>query len=132
MKICKAIKLCRKLAKAALLDGTPERRDALRAAKALLDRFDEELAARSESTSIRQAALAIATNAYARREAAQELELLADFASRYLTIRAAGARKDEASAVAIVRTLATSIRIAGARAADMAGRTGPGETLRLA
>ena len=132
MKICKAIKLCRKLAKAALPHGAPERRGALRVAKALLDHFDEELAARSESTSIRQAALAIATTGHARREAAQELEILADVASRYLTLRAAGAKKDETSAVAIVRTLATSIRIAGTRAADIAGRSPGRDSLRFA
>jgi hypothetical protein len=110
MKICKAIKLCRKLAKAALPDAAPERRGALRVAKALLDRFDDELAARSESTSIQQAALAIATTGRARREAAQELEVLADAASRYLTVRAVSAKKDETSAVAIVRALAGHIR----------------------
>lgn len=119
MKICKAIKVCRKLAKAALPEVAPDRRGALRTAKALLDRFDDELAARSESTSIRQAAAAIAAGR-ARREAAQELEFLADVAARHLTARAAGAKKDEASAVAIVRTLAVSIRSAGSRAADLA------------
>ena len=111
--------VCRKLAKAALPKAAPDRREALRTAKALLDRFDDELAARSESTSIRQAALAIAAADRARREAAHELELLADVAARYLTVRATNARNDETSAVAIVRTLATSIRIAGTRAIDM-------------
>lgn len=119
MKICKAIKVCRRLAKAALPEAAPDRRGALRTAKALLDRFDDELAARSESTSIRQAAVAIAAGR-ARREAAQELEFLADVAARYLTARAAGAKQDETSAVAIVRTLAVSIRSAGSRAADLA------------
>jgi hypothetical protein len=124
MKICKAIKVCCKLAKAELPKAAPDRRDALRIAKALLDRFDDELAARSESTSIRQAALAIAAADRVRRQAAQELEFLADIAARYLALRAAGAKKDERSAVAIVRTLATSIRIAGTRAADLAGAGG--------
>jgi hypothetical protein len=112
MKICKAIKTCRKLAKAALPDVAPARNGALRVAKTLLDRFDEELAARSEVTSIQQAAAAIAAAGRARRNAAQELEVLADVAARYLTVRADGAKKDETSAVAIVRALAWNIRAA--------------------
>jgi hypothetical protein len=131
MKICKAIKVCRKLAKAALPKAAPDRRDALRTAKALLDRFDDELAARSESTSIQQAAVAIAATGRVRREAAQELEYLADVAAHYLTVRAANAKKDEASAVAIVRTLAMTIRTVGTRTAVMAGRHSAG-TLHLA
>lgn len=110
MKICKAIKLCRKLAKAALPNVAPERRVALRIAKTLLDRFDDELAARSESTSIRQAAVAIAAVGRVRRDAARELEFLAEAAARHLTVRAEGAKKDEVSAVAIVRMLAWNIR----------------------
>ena len=109
MKICKAIKTCRKLAKA-LPDVAPTRSGALRVAKALLERFDDELAARSEMTSIRQAAAAIVSAGRIRRDAAQELEVLADVASRYLTARADGAKKDETSAVAIVRALAWNIR----------------------
>jgi hypothetical protein len=109
MKICKAIKTCRKLAKAALPDIAPTRGGVLRTAKALLDRFDDELAARSEVTSIRQAAAAIVAAGRVRRNAAQELEVLADVAARYLTHRA-DAKKDETSAVAIVRALAWNIR----------------------
>jgi hypothetical protein len=109
MKICKAIKTCRKLAKA-LPDVAPTRSGALRVAKALLERFDEELAARSEVTSIRQAAAAIVAAGRIRRDAAQELEVLADVAARYLTVRADGVKKDETSAVAIVRALAWNIR----------------------
>ena len=109
MKICKAIKTCRKLAKA-LPDVAPTRSGALRVAKALLERFDDELAARSEMTSIRQAAAVIVSAGRIRRDAAQELEVLADVASRYLTTRADGAKKDETSAVAIVRALAWNIR----------------------
>jgi hypothetical protein len=131
MKICKAIKVCRKLAKAALPKAAPDRRSALRTAKTLLERFDDELAARSETTSIRQAALAIAAADRARSEAAQELEFLAEVASRHLTVRATSARKDETSAVAIVRTLAMSIRSVGTRTADLANRSGPG-SLHLA
>jgi hypothetical protein len=110
MKICKAIKLCRKLAKAASPEAAPTRSGALRVAKTLLDRFDEELAARSESTSIQQAAAAIAAAGRARRDAAQDLEFLAEAAARYLTVRADEAKKDETSAVAIVRMLAWNIR----------------------
>lgn len=122
MKICKAIKVCRKLAKAALPETAP--RGALRTAKALLQRFDDELEVRSEATSIRQAALAIAAAGRVRREAAQELEYLAELAAQYLTIRPANAKKDERSAVAIVRTLAISIRSVGSRAADMGAGAG--------
>jgi hypothetical protein len=117
MKICKAIKVCRKLAKSALPETAP--RGALRTAKALLQRFDDELEARSEATSIRQAALAIAAAGRVRREAAQELEYLAELAAQHLTVRPLNAKKDETSAVAIVRTLATTIRSVGGRAADM-------------
>ena len=109
MKICKAIKVCRKLAKAALPEAAPTRGGALRAAKALLDRFDEELAARSESTSIQQAAAAIAQGR-ARSSNAQSLELLAEAAAQHLMVRADAAKKDETSAVAIVRMLAWNIR----------------------
>lgn len=110
MKIRKAIKVCRKLAKAALPDIAPARSGALRVAKALLERYDDELAARSEATSLRQAAAAIAAAGRSRRDAAQELEVLADVAARYLTVRADTAKRDETSAVAIVRTLAWNIR----------------------
>jgi hypothetical protein len=110
MKICKAIKVCRKLAKTALPEATPAR-GALRAAKVLLDRFDSELAARSESTSIQHAAAAIAAGR-ARSSTAQSLEFLAEVAARYLTVRADAAKKDETSAVAIVRMLAWNIRAA--------------------
>jgi hypothetical protein len=110
MKICKAIKVCRKLVKAALPDAVPDRRGALRAAKSLLERFDDELAARSESTSIRRAAAAIAAAGRVRREAARELEFLAETAAHHLAVRAEGAKKDETSAVAIVRILAWNIR----------------------
>jgi hypothetical protein len=132
MKICKAIKVCRKLAKAALPDAAPGHRGALRTAKALLDRFDEELAARSEATSITQAALAIAAAGRARRESARELEFLAEVAARHLTVRAVGAKKDETSAVAIVRTLASSIRSAATRSADRASHPRAGSSLHLA
>jgi hypothetical protein len=131
MKICKAIKVCRKLVKAALPDAAPDRRGALRAAKALLERFDDELAARSESTSIRQAAAAIAAAGRVRREAARELELLAETAARHLTVRAEGAKKDEASAVAIVRMLAWNIRAVGSHIAG-AGREHAAKSLRTA
>ena len=132
MKICKAIKLCRKLAKAALPDVAPERRVALRVAKALLDRFDEPLAARSESTSIRQAAVAIAAVARLRREAARELDFLAEAAARHLTVRAEGAKKDETSAVAIVRMLAWNIRAAQPSLDKARRATGLAEDLQIA
>ena len=110
MKIRKAIKVCRKLVKAALPEAATDRRGALRAAKALLERFDAELDARSESTSIRHAATAIAAAGRVRREASRELEFLAETAARHLTVRAEGPKKDETSAVAIVRMLAWNIR----------------------
>ncbi|HEX2114847.1 MAG TPA: hypothetical protein VHM01_10630, partial [Alphaproteobacteria bacterium] len=76
----------------------------------VVDKFVRELAARSESTSIRQAAVAIAAVGRVRRDAARELEFLAEAAARHLTVRAEGAKKDEVSAVAIVRMLAWNIR----------------------
>jgi len=110
MKICKAIKVCRKLAKAALPESAPDHRGALRVAKSLLERFDDELAARSEATSIRHAAAAIAAAGRPRRAAGSELDRLAELAAGYLSTRTGEAKKGEQSAVAIVRMLAWTIR----------------------
>jgi hypothetical protein len=110
MKICKAIRVCRKLAKSGLPEATPARRGALRAVKTLLDRFDDELHVRSETTSLRNAAARIAGAGRGRHDAAQQLERVADLATGYLTARDAQAKKDETSAVAIVRALAWNIR----------------------
>lgn len=116
MKICKAIKLCRKLAKSALHDATiaasaATQRGALRSVKTLLEKFDDELRARCETASLRQAAAAMAGTGRGRRDdAAQQLERVADIATGYLGSRAKPAKKDEASAVAIVRALAWQIR----------------------
>jgi hypothetical protein len=132
MKIGKAIKVCRKLAKSALSDAAPDRRDALRTAKALLDKFDDELAARSEATSIREAAIAIALAGRIRREAARELEILAEVATRHLRLRPVGAKKDETSAVAIVRALASNIRAVGTRIATGGDADASVKSLRTA
>jgi hypothetical protein len=110
MKICKAIKVCRKLAKSGVPEVAPGQRGALRAVKTLLDRFDDELHVRSETTSLRNAAAMIAGAGRGRRDVAQQLERVADLATGYLTRRDAEAKKDEASAVAIVRALAWNIR----------------------
>jgi hypothetical protein len=132
MKICKAIKVCRKLAKAALPDSSPDRHGTLRAAKSLLERFNDELAARSESTSIRQAAAAIAAAGRIRRAAGSELDRLAELAAGHLSTRPLEVRKDEESAVAIVRMLAWNIRAVamGPRAASR--KADPAQSLRLA
>jgi hypothetical protein len=122
MKIRKAIKVCRKLAKSALSDTAPAQRVALRAVKSLTDRFDAELHARSETTSLRQAAAAIASAGRGRSDAACQLECVADLATGYLSARDAQAKRDETSAVAIVRALAWNIRAVGVSTARSAPR----------
>jgi hypothetical protein len=122
MKICKAIKVCRKLGKSALSDAGPAQRSALRAVKLLIDKFEAELHTRSETTSLRQAAAAISSAGRGRGDAAQQLERLADLATGYLSARDAQAKKDEASAVAIVRALAWNIRAVGVGVARSAPR----------
>jgi hypothetical protein len=110
MKIRKAIKVCRKLAKAGLSDAAPTQRNALRAVKSLTEKFEAELIVRSETTSLRQAAAAIAGVGRLRRDAAEQLERLA-----------------------IVRALAWNIRAVGARVVNTRPRAASaGKTLRLA
>jgi hypothetical protein len=123
MKICKAIKVCRKLAKSALHDTAPAtQRAALRSVKALSETFDRELRSRSEATSLCRAAAAIADAGRGRRDAAQQLERVADLASSYLSARDTQAKRDETSAVAIVRALAWNIRSADTRVVDVKPR----------
>jgi hypothetical protein len=133
MKIRKAIKVCRKLAKAGLSDAAPTQRNALRAVKSLTEKFEAELIVRSETTSLRQAAAAIAGVGRLRRDAAEQLERLADLALGSLSARDSQAKKDETSAVAIVRALAWNIRAVGARVVNTRPRAASaGKTLRLA
>lgn len=112
MKICKAIKVCRKLAKSGLPGSVSGHRGAVRAVKQLVEKFDDELQVRSETTSLRHVAVAIAGMGRGRRTAAQQLECVADLATGYLSAREIAAKKDEISAVAIVRALAWNIRAA--------------------
>jgi hypothetical protein len=132
MKIRKAIKVCRKLAQSALSDTAPAHRGALRAVKLLTDRFGDELHARSETSSLRRAAVAIAGAGRGRRDAAQQLERVADLATGYLSARDSQANRDETSAVAIVRALAWNIRAVGVRVADTKVGAAVGKALRLA
>ncbi len=133
MKIRKAIKVCRKLAKSGLSDAAPTQRGALRAVKSLAEKFEAELVVRSETTSLRQAAAAIAGVGRGRRDAAEQLERLADLATSHLSARDVQVKKDESSAVAIVRALAWNIRAVGAAVARSAPRkSAVARALRLA
>ena len=129
MKICKAIKVCRKLAKSGLSDAAPTHRVALRAVKSLSEKFEAELMVRSETTSLRQAAAVIAGVSRGRRDAAEQLERLADLAIGYLSARDAQAKKDESSAIAIVRALAWNIRAVRIRSTSRVTKN-PGTALQ--
>jgi hypothetical protein len=127
VKIRKAIKIVRKLAKAALHEVPPPQarvsahmpRHAVKLVKALLIKFDDDFEARSETTSLRQAATVIAGHPSAMRlDPASALEAVARLAlSRVVEIELP-ARSETVCAVAIVRALAEQIRVAAR------GRTG--------
>ncbi len=122
MKIGKAIRTVRKLAKSAVREAgtmsaraTPAwshtQKSALKSVKALLHAFDEDLAARSELTSLRQVAAAIACRTIeAPVEPSRALEHAAELAMHRVVQQARSARRDEISAVSIVRALAADIR----------------------
>ena len=129
MKIRKAIKVCRKLAKSGLSDAAPTQRVTLRAVKSLSEKFEAELMVRSETTSLRQAAAVIAGVSRGRRDAAEQLERLADLAIGYLSARDAQAKKDESSAIAIVRALAWNIRAVRIRSTSRVTKN-PGTALQ--
>jgi hypothetical protein len=129
VKICKAIKLVRKLAKTALAEATPPRvsdavpphasvsvhlpRQALKLVKALLVKFDDDLSARSETTSLRHVAAAIAGHESAMRlDPAGALEDVARLALSRGVETECASREEVVSAVTIVRALADDIRAA--------------------
>jgi hypothetical protein len=129
VKICKAIKLVRKLAKIALReakaphvsDAVPPHasvsghlpRQALKLVKALMIRFDDDFAVRSETTSLRHAAAVIAGHHNVMRlDPAGAFDDVARLALGHVMRLESDQRKDIVSAVMIVRTLADDIRAA--------------------
>lgn len=122
MKIGKAIRTVRKLAKSSVREAgamsalaTPAwsrtQKSALKSVKVLLHAFDEDLAARSELTSLRFVAAAIACRAIETPvDPAHALEQVAELAMRRVVQRDRRASRDEISAVSIVRALAADIR----------------------
>lgn len=129
MKICKAIKLVRKLAKTALRVATPPRvsdavpphvsvsarlpREALKLVKALMTKFESDFDVRSETTSLRHvAAIIVGHHNVMRLDPAGALDDVARLALSYVMQIENDARRDIVSAVMIVRTLADDIRAA--------------------
>jgi hypothetical protein len=129
VKICKAIKLVRKLAKTALAEAVPPHvsddvkphdsvsghlpRQAIKLVKALLIKFDDDLSVRSETTNLRHAAASIAGHASAMRlDPAGALEDVARLALSRGVRSERAVREEIISAVTIVRALADDIRAA--------------------
>lgn len=129
MKIYKAIKLVRKLAKTALREAKAPRvseavpphasvsahlpRQALKLVKALMVRFEDEFTVRSETTNLRHAAAIIAGHESAMRlDPAGALDDAARLALSHVMKLESDLRQDIVSAVTIVRTLADDIRAA--------------------
>jgi hypothetical protein len=129
VKICKAIKLVRKLAKTALRDAKAPRvsdavpphgsvsghlpREAIKLVKALMIRFEDVLTVRSETTSLRHAAAIVAGHQSAMRlDPAGALDDVARLARGHVMQMDSALRQDIVSAVMIVRTLADDIRAA--------------------
>ena len=122
MKIGKAIKTVRKLAKAAVRESaamsalaTPAwsraQNTVLKSVKSLLREFDEDLSARSEQTSLQHVAAAIAHRRTGTPvDPARALEDAVELAMRGVARQSRAARRDELSAVMIVRALAADIR----------------------
>jgi hypothetical protein len=122
MKIGKAIRTVRKLAKSAVREtaamsalATPAwsrtQKTALKSVKALLRAFEDDLSARSERTSLQHAAATIAGRRIeAPLEPARALEYVAELAMHCVAQKSGSVRRDEISAVSIVRALAADIR----------------------